>query len=268
MFSSSSSNHHDSREESIASPVPKRKRSVRFFDEDGGPQLDGPFEHMESVPTLSPQASRSSWSQRLSNHMESIGAKINGDGTATPGTNTIVHRPASKNRPTLPRTDINDSPRDRSAEADVVSLTPSTVSSASPTAKYANSSPISTNTASTAATSWASPGSNSSRHRHPKDECQNQSKSISAGAEEGTLPPIQEDSGRYLMIPVQEVPISVNPSITTVENVAAAKVYFETHFYKLLMETPSPRSLRRKRFEHKMADLGFSHDERTAARQK
>lgn len=82
------------------------------------------------------------------------------------------------------------------------------------------------------------------------------------------MPPIQEDSGKCLTIPVQEVPVLANPSIATVENVAATKVYFETHFHKLLMESTSPRSLRRKRFEHKITDLGFSHDERIAARQK
>ena len=237
---------------------------------DGAGQLDGPVEHDEKARALSPQeTSHSSWSQRLSDQMENIGAKINGNAAVTAGTNTIVHRPHSKYRPSIPNMDTNNSPSpQRMAEADAVSLSPSTVSSFSPSAKYANSSPASTNTASTAATSWTSPGSNGSRNRHMLDDHQHQSKSISAGAEESTLPPIQEDSGHYLMIPVQEAPIKASPSITTVENVAAAKVYFETHFSKLLIESSTPRSLRRKRFEHKMADLGFSHDERIAARQK
>lgn len=52
------------------------------------------------------------------------------------------------------------------------------------------------------------------------------------------------------------------------ENVAAAKVYFETHFHKVLMEPNSPRSLRLKKFEQRMADLGFSHDQRVTARQQ
>lgn len=247
--------------------MPKRKRSVRFFNEDGGPQLDGPFEHMDTTPRLSPQASQSSWSRRLSDQMDSIGAKLNGN--ETPGTDTIIHRPFTKHRQSLPRIDASNTPWSRHvAEADVVSLSPSTVSSVAPSAQYAASSPTSTNTASTAATSWTSPGSNSSRNRYPKNECQDKSKSISTGAEEVTLPPIQEDSGRTFVIPVQEAPIQATPSITTVENVAAAKVYFETHFQRLLMESPSPRSLRRKRFGQRMVDLGYAHDERTAARQK
>jgi serine/threonine protein kinase len=70
------------------------------------------------------------------------------------------------------------------------------------------------------------------------------------------------------MIPVQEVPIEVKPSIATVENAAAAKVYFETHFQKLLLEPSSPRSIRRRKFEQRMADLGLSHDERLEAREE
>jgi serine/threonine protein kinase len=94
------------------------------------------------------------------------------------------------------------------------------------------------------------------------------SKSISAGVDDGFLPPIQEDSGRVLMIPVQEAPIEAEPSIATVENVAAAKVYFETYFQKLLLEPSSPRSIRRKKFEQRMADLGLTHEERLEARQQ
>lgn len=266
MFSSSSS--HNEGPEPLPAPTPQRKRSVRFFNEDGGPQVDGPVEHVDRTPALSPQPSHSGWSQRLSDQMENIGAKINGNGTAPAGTSTIVHRPSTRQRPSIPYMRAGaKSSTPRPVDVDALSLTPSTVSSFSPSAKY-TSSPASTNTASTAATSWTSPGSNGSRTRHNKDECTYQSKSISGGAEENTLPPIQEDSGRYFVIPVQEAPVAANPSITTVENVSAAKVYFETHFHKLLMESSTPRSLRRKRFEHKMAEMGFSHDDRMAAREK
>ena len=70
------------------------------------------------------------------------------------------------------------------------------------------------------------------------------------------------------MIPVQEAPVETKPSIATVESVAAAKVYFETYFHDLLMEPSSPRSIRRKKFERKMADLGLSHEERVQARKQ
>ena len=90
----------------------------------------------------------------------------------------------------------------------------------------------------------------------------------SVGVDESVLPPIREDSGRVLTIPVQDAPIAANPSVVTVERTAAAKVYFETHFHKLLMEPSSPRSIRRKKFEQKVADLGYSHDERAQAREQ
>lgn len=261
MFTSSTSHEQVS---PLSQPsAPRRKRSVRFQNEAGGAQVDGPFEHSEETS----RDSRSSWSQRLSDQFDSIAAKMNA-ALDTPGSNTIVHRPISKQRPALPYMNADNTPSpQRTAEADTLSLSPSTVSSFSPTSKTMWSSPAST--ASTAATAWSPPGSTGSRHRATPEDHPIQNKSASVGAiEENALPPIQEDGGSYLMIPVQEAPIEAKPSITTVENVAAAKVYFETHFGKVLMDPASPRSLRRKRFEHKMADLGFSHDERIAARHR
>lgn len=93
-----------------------------------------------------------------------------------------------------------------------------------------------------------------------------ESKSISGGAEENVLPPIHEDCGNYLLIPVQEAAVEeTKPTVVTVEGVSAAKVYFETHFSKLLMEAASPRALRRREFDFKMGELGLSHDERSVA---
>ena len=95
------------------------------------------------------------------------------------------------------------------------------------------------------------------------------SQSNSGGAaDDSVLPPIDEDSGHWLLIPVQEAHVNVLPSVTTVENVAATKVYFEAHFNELLLEPASPRTLRRKRFEQLMYDKGLSHDERITARQQ
>jgi serine/threonine protein kinase len=70
------------------------------------------------------------------------------------------------------------------------------------------------------------------------------------------------------MIPGEDVPVVVDPSVTTVENVAAARVFFETKYQKLLLEPLSPRSIRRKKFENKMMDLCLPHDERESARQQ
>ena len=260
MFRSSSSHQHP--------PIPQRRRSVRFQDA-ADDQLDGPPEDEvdgESTPLPKERRtsrSRSSLSQRLSEGMEHLAIKLNG----SPGTGTIVHRGSHRRRPTVPFINTKvDSVMERTPED--ADISPSPVSSYVPSVHNATWSPAST--ASTAATSLTSPRSSgpTSRNRHTPEDWQNLSKSISAGIDDGFLAPIQEDSGRVLMIPVQEAPIEAEPSIATVENVAAAKVYFETYFQKLLLEPSSPRSIRRKRFEQRMADLGFSHDERLEARQK
>ena len=190
------------------------------------------------------------------------------NGAATHG--TIVRRRSSLPKPPLPfantRIDgiVEHTPED-------ASITPSPPSSSVPSVHNTTWSPASTaSTAATSLNSLTSPRSSgiNSRNQHTPEGCQFSSKSISAGGDEGFLPPIQEDSGRLLMIPVQEAPIEVEPSIATVENVAAAKVYFETYFQKLLLEPSSPRSIRRKKIEQRMADLGLSHDERLEARQQ
>ena len=245
--------------------IPQRKRSVRF-EGVGNDQLDGqPDEQPETKPLrASDESQRSSVSQRFSDQMESLSAKLKGNA----GTQTIVHRASQKQKPTVPFLNTKaDSVLSRTAEDGNAS--PSTTSSLVPSAHNTTWSPAST--ASTAATSWTSPRSSAptSRNRYTPEDCQNNSKSISGGvAEEGVLPPIQEDSGRFLMIPVQEVAIETEPSVATVENVAAAKVYLETYFQKLILDPSSPRSIRRRKFEQRMADLGFSHDERLQARQQ
>lgn len=226
-------------------------------------QLDGqPEERPEAIVTrTSKKSSRSSLSQRLSDQLESLGSKLN----ETNGTQTIVHRGGSRKKPTIPFITVADSvpatPRENG------NATPSTNSSFSPT-HNAEWSPAST--ASTAATSFTSPGSSGPwpRTRHVQEGCPTLSKSVSGGVDDSFLPPIQEDCGKFILIPVQEEPVEVLPSVVTVENVAAAKVYFETHFHKVLMEPHSPRSVRLKKLEQRMAELGLSHDERLGAKQQ
>lgn len=86
--------------------------------------------------------------------------------------------------------------------------------------------------------------------------------------EEAILPPIEEDSCRFLLIPVQDATNeNVVPSIATVENAAAAKCALELHYNSLLMSGSSPRSVRRKNIEQHMRDLGLPNDERQSTRQ-
>ena len=245
--------------------VPMRKRSVRFEGLTNS-QLDGQTSQSSDQPPTfgSPEPSQSStYSHRVSERIEAIGVKLNGN--ANP--QTVVHRSNSKSKPNVPyiNTDITTFPGRVTANSNG---TPSTASSTGPSGYHCNAnwSPIST--ASTGATSFTSPGSSGSRYKqYTPEDCQDTSKNVPGKADENVLPPIEEDSGRYLLIPVQEAPIDVEPSIVTVENVAAAKCALETHFGALFLQPSSPRSLRRKKFEQKLCDLNLSHDERVVARQ-
>jgi len=87
------------------SPCPQRRKSVRFRNP-GEAQLDGPTEQAEKTPVPSPrpkESSRSSLGGRISEQLDHIGAKL----LSTPGTDTVVHRPRSRQRPGLPHVDTN-----------------------------------------------------------------------------------------------------------------------------------------------------------------
>ncbi|KAI7394168.1 hypothetical protein KC336_g16167 [Hortaea werneckii] len=247
--------------------IPQRRRSVHF-DEQSKAQFDGTSsetgEHVLSM-RASEESRTSRVSSKLSERIAALESKLNEDG----GKSTVVHRTNVRHRPSTPHIKTNmDAVLGRKVEAGNASpSTPSSTTSFAPSAHNTNWSPAST--ASTAATSFNSPGSSGSRYKQiSPEDAQNNSKSLSGGQDDNLLPPIEEDSGRYLMIPVQESPVEVHPSVTTVENVAATKVYLETHFNDLLSDSLSPRELRRKRFEQLMCDRGLSHDERVAARQE
>lgn len=240
--------------------LPQRKRSVRF---EGFPnsQLDGqPGDGERSPLNGSAESQASRISSKLSERIATLETKLNGNA----GTQTIVHRSNLRTKPSVPfiNTKVDIKPG-RTAEE--WTATPSTPSSTTASFHNADWSPVST--ASTAATSL-SPSSSASRNkRQTPEDYQNLSKSASGGADENILPPIEEDSGRFLLIPVQEAPVQVLPTVATVERAAAAKVYFETHFNELLQEPCSPREARRKQFEQKLIDAGCGHEERIVARE-
>jgi len=146
---------------SISDPLPallpQRKRSVRFQGFSGS-QLDG--NHSETNATGSRPGSgesrTSGISAKLSERIAALEVKLNG----TTGTSTIVHRANLRTRPSVPFIDTNVSTTPvKETEEDESS--PSTTSSRRPSGQNADWSPIST--ASTAATSFTSPGSYVSR---------------------------------------------------------------------------------------------------------
>jgi hypothetical protein len=203
-------------------------------------------------------------SHRVSERIEALAAKFS---VTSGGLDTVVHRSNSKVRPSVPHIDTNVQPGSSNRGINS-NASPKTASSASTQGRDFNSnwSPIST--ASTAATSFTSPGSFSFalRNRTTPEDVHHLGKGAGTG-DENILPPIEEDCGRYLLIPVQETLVEgVVPTIATVENAAAAKCALETS-YSQLSEPASPRSIRRKKFEQRMGDFGMPHDERVAARQ-
>lgn len=235
---------------SSESEIPYRRRSVRFQG-----QVDGQHEAstMGSQTPRPRNSTGSSWSQRLSEQIENIAAKLNSTGEPQ----TIVHRTMGRSTPKVPF--LNTQIEDFAADDGVNGITsPSTISSLTRSAHDQTWSPAST--ASTAATSWASPRSSGPKFRNHQSP--DESKGVSAGNDDSFLAPIQEDSGRVITVPVMEREIVAAPSITTVENVAAAKVYFETKYQDLLLEPSTPRSLRRRKLRENMEQLGLSHDER------
>lgn len=241
---------------------PERQRSVRFYGVDVV-QVDGPgSDYPRSEPGPAGGSSNGSKSShKLSERMESMSAKLNG-GSAF---DTVIHRAKARKKPIAPFINTNADVFPDLCQGSNL-FAPGSSSAAS--GRDANSLWSPASTASTAATSFSSPHSLASRYaRATPDDVHRSSKGL-GNADETTLPPIEEDSRRFLFIPVQDSTTEgVAPSIATVENAAAAKCALELHFNTLLMSGSSPRSVRRKKFEQRMRDLGLSHDERESTRQ-
>lgn len=246
---------------------PQRKRSVRFEGVRNS-QLDGPNSlQSEAAPVTPTDGSRESHNsghlREVSERIENLASKFN----ITSGTDTVIHRAKSRARPNTPFVKTNGEVSGHNQVGRHSS--PSTASSATPATGGSNPTWSPASTASTGMTSFTSPGSSGSRYKRlvsPEDALSNLSKGT-GNTDENILPPIEEDSGRFLHIPVQEVMIHAEPSIATVENAAAAKCALET-FHSILMEPNSPRSIRRKKFEQRMGDIGMPHEDRVRAREQ
>lgn len=233
----------------------ERQRSVRFHDD---MQFDGPGSNSRFAtrPVGDSQESDGN-SHKMTERIEALAAKLNVETAA----NTVIHRSKARMKPFTPfiNTTLEAFPdfgqnNDKSFPS----------SSSAGSGRDANSFWSPKSTTSTAATSFTSPSSLASRY---PDDVHHSSRGFGTG-EESALPPIEEDSCRFLLIPVQDATNEgVVPSVATVENTAAAKCALELHFNSLLMSGCSPRSIRRKKFEQRMRDLGLPHDERQATRQ-
>jgi hypothetical protein len=232
---------------------PQRKRSVRFADVTPSP-FDGSYSYQEFESEGSIEESRSRLAHRLSECFESFNGKM----SLANGNDTVLRRQGTRARPAVPHIDTTP------VGIGSMSRCPSAASSGQTSGQLTSASPVST--ASTAATSFgSSPRSFSSVRKYAANDGHSLNQMLPAG-DDMLLPPIEEDTGRFLMIPQQETFIAGEPSIATVEAAAAAKTFLEIHFNNLLIEPISPRTLRRRRLEQDLSNHKADHEERTTAR--
>lgn len=196
-------------------------------------------------------------SRSLSDHVEAISQQMH-KALDPP---TMIHRKNSRTKPVLPliNTNLDTIPQifHEPGRAEITNSSNSFSPSAFTNSSTTPVSKVSTGQTSLYPNSVTSQKSVETRmspeqHRRPRNK--------SFSGEE--LPPIEETGTRYLTIPCQETPVSIIPSVTTVESATAAKVFFETQFHTLISELESPRSLRRKQLEQRLLALSMSTEER------
>jgi hypothetical protein len=169
---------------------------------------------------------------------------------------TVIHRPKWRSRPT-----VLSNRQNRNGLEDARSSTQSTSSPSVPTQ---SSSPIDSSNAvlsqSTAPTSLGS--------SNPPVSTETARRVQSLSVHKPNISPSIQGAGakelrtRWLHFPCQDTPRLSTPSIATVENAAATKIFFETHFNQLLGTKVTPRSVRRRRLERKLFAMALSHEQR------
>ncbi|KAJ4303233.1 hypothetical protein N0V90_002126 [Kalmusia sp. IMI 367209] len=79
--------------------------------------------------------------------------------------------------------------------------------------------------------------------------------------------PAEQLNSQWLVFPRQDSPRLSQPSVATVENAAAAKVFFESHFNNMLGAHMTPRSMRRRNIERKLFAMALPNEQRQQRRQ-
>ncbi|KAF2478298.1 kinase-like protein [Lindgomyces ingoldianus] len=127
--------------------------------------------------------------------------------------------------------------------------------------------PLSLQSKSTAPTSLVSSGApQSAETTHIRGD--KGAQQISSGGSPPYEHAAEQINSHWLVFPRQDAPRFAEPSIATVENAAAAKIYLESHFNVLLGTKITPRSMRRRNLERKLFALAFSNEERHQNRQE
>ena len=221
--------------------------------------FDGESEPIPRTRTPPPTPMTTSWS--TPSLSQQLTAKIS---NALMNNDTVVRRPKLSSRPMV-RTDHFKHPSDdqrtttspKSAMSEVPSLPSSVLSPSSSVA------PLSQSTAPTSLVSSGAPLSaettyRSQNGRHVTDN----QPALYCEATPERLPP------RFLVFPRQDAPRLCEPSVATIENAAAAKIFFESHFNQLLGTKVTPRSMRRRQMERKVFTMVIPNEQRHSKRRE
>ncbi|KAF2115314.1 kinase-like domain-containing protein [Lophiotrema nucula] len=221
--------------------------NATMFDGESEPTLDDKQPHpaklhaTRSTPGLSTQLSSKISSAILQN-------------------STVVHRPKLKSRPTV-RTTSPDEPFDAAPNSSQ-SRAPTTDAVSLPSLSSITGSSIAPfSLQSTAPTSFVSSGAprsgETTHHRGERVFCQ-----ASNGTSPSCEPAYEQVNAHWLVFPRQDAPKLSKPSVATVENTAAAKIFLESHFNSLLSTSTTARSMRRRNMERKLFAIAIPNEER------
>jgi hypothetical protein len=221
--------------------------------------FDGESEPLPSTRTPPPTPITTSWStpslsQQL--HAKLSNALLNND--------TVVHRPKLSSRPTV-RTEHFEQPGDDQRTA-TSPKTPMSEVTSLPSSDFSPSSskaPLSQSTAPTSLVSSGAPLSAETTHR-----AQNAYQALDSPPALYCEPTTEHLPSRFLVFPRQDAPRLCEPSIATIENTAAAKIFFESHFNQLLGTRVTPRSMRRRQMERDIFNMVIPNEQRHCKRRE
>ncbi|KAF9733461.1 Serine/threonine-protein kinase cbk1 [Paraphaeosphaeria minitans] len=180
---------------------------------------------------------------------------------------TVIHRPRLSSRPTVLNSNIaqqseyaHEAPVLQGTMSDVPTL-PSQISSL-----VGSSNPLSLQSMSTAPTSLVSSGA--PRSGETTQRGHNGMRHVSTGGSPLYEPSPEQLSCQWLVFPRQDSPMLSRPSIATVENAAAAKIFFESHFNAILGAKTTARSMRGRNMERKLFAMALPNEQREKSRQE
>jgi hypothetical protein len=251
---------------SIVPDVPMTLPALTL-DQDTSPLLrltnaanfDGESEPLLSTCTQTPTPITTSCSTPSLSHQ--LTAKLS---NALLNNDTVVHRPKLSSRPTVridhpkqPSDDQHTTTSSKSPMSEVPSLPSSVLSPSSSNA------PLSQSTAPTSLVSSGAPLSAETTHRaHNGRQVTDSSPPLF------WEPSAEHMPSRFLVFPRQDAPRLYEPSVATIEKVAATKVFFESHFNQLLSTKVTPRSMRCRQMERRLFTMAIPNEQRHRKRRE